>query len=74
MLTWHMRIIARSTLLAFVQFVVASTGALFVGLAFDGTVRPMATTIAVSAMLAAAAFRGLVVARRAPTLVARSRR
>jgi len=65
---------AASSLLAFVQFVVASTGALFVGLTFDGTVRPMATTIAVSAMLAAAAFRRLVVARRAPTLVARSRR
>jgi DHA1 family bicyclomycin/chloramphenicol resistance-like MFS transporter len=48
---------AASSLLAFVQFVVASTGALAVGLTFDGTVRPMATTIAVSSLLAAAAFR-----------------
>jgi len=31
-------------------------GALVVGTTFDGTVRPMATTIAVSALLAAAAF------------------
>jgi DHA1 family bicyclomycin/chloramphenicol resistance-like MFS transporter len=48
---------AASSLLAFVQFVIASTGALAVGLTFDGTVRPMATTIAVSSLLAAAAFR-----------------
>jgi DHA1 family bicyclomycin/chloramphenicol resistance-like MFS transporter len=48
---------AASSLLAFVQFGIASTGALAVGLTFDGTVRPMATTIAVSSLLAAAAFR-----------------
>jgi DHA1 family bicyclomycin/chloramphenicol resistance-like MFS transporter len=65
---------AASSLLAFVQFVVASTGALVVGLAFDGTVRPMATTIAVSALLAAAAFRLLVPVRAAPTPAARSPR
>ena len=47
---------AAASLLSFVQFVIASTGALVVGLAFDGTVRPTATTIAVSALLAAAAF------------------
>jgi len=47
---------AASSLLSFVQFLIASTGALVVGLAFDATVRPMATTIAVSALIAAAAF------------------
>jgi DHA1 family bicyclomycin/chloramphenicol resistance-like MFS transporter len=47
---------AASSLLSFVQFVIASTGALVVGLTFDGTVRPMATTIAVSALIAVAAF------------------
>lgn len=52
---------AASSLLAFVQFGVAASGALVVGLTFDGTVRPMATTIAVAAVLAALAFRGLVV-------------
>jgi DHA1 family bicyclomycin/chloramphenicol resistance-like MFS transporter len=51
---------AASSLLSFVQFVVASTGALAVGLTFDGTVRPMATTIAVSALAAALAFATLV--------------
>jgi DHA1 family bicyclomycin/chloramphenicol resistance-like MFS transporter len=65
---------AASALLAFVQFVVASTGALVVGLAFDGTVRPMALTIAVSALLAAAAFRFLVRAAGLPTPAARSPR
>jgi DHA1 family bicyclomycin/chloramphenicol resistance-like MFS transporter len=48
---------AAASLLSFVQFGVAATGALAVGLTFDGTVRPMATTIAVSSLLAAAAFR-----------------
>jgi DHA1 family bicyclomycin/chloramphenicol resistance-like MFS transporter len=51
---------AASSLLQFVQFVVASTGALIVGLTFDGTTRPMATTIAVSAILAAGVFVTLV--------------
>ena len=51
---------AASSLLAFVQFGVAATGALIVGLTFDGTARPMATTIGVSAVLAALAFRILV--------------
>lgn len=51
---------AASSLLAFVQFVVAASGALAVGLTFDGTARPMATTVALSALLAALAFRVLV--------------
>ena len=46
-----------SALLSFVQFVVASSAALAVGLTFDGTPRAMATVIAVAAMLAFAAFR-----------------
>jgi len=55
-----------SSLLSFCQFAIASCGALAVGLTFDGTVRPMATTVAVSAVLAFAAFRLLVLpARRA---------
>jgi len=49
-----------SSLLSFGQFAIASCGALVVGLTFDGTVRPMATTIAGAAMLALAAFRLLV--------------
>jgi DHA1 family bicyclomycin/chloramphenicol resistance-like MFS transporter len=53
-----------SSLLSFGQFVMASTGALVVGLAFDGTVTPMATTIAVSAVLALAAFRLIVLPAR----------
>ena len=35
-----------SSLLSFCQFVLASTAALVVGMTFDGTQRPMATTIA----------------------------
>lgn len=37
-----------SSLLFFVQFAVASTAALIVGLTFDGTARPMASTIGVA--------------------------
>jgi len=55
-----------ASLLSFCQFVIASSGALVVGLTFDGTVRPMATTMFVSALIAAVAFRALVLpARRA---------
>jgi len=49
-----------SSLLSFVQFVVASSAALTVGLAFDGTPRAMATVIAIAAILAFIAFRLLV--------------
>lgn len=49
-----------ASLLSFAQFVIASSGALIVGLAFDGTVRPMASVIAVSAVLSFVAFRLLV--------------
>ena len=46
-----------SSLLAFCQFVAASTAALIVGLTFDGTARPMALTIAVASVAAFASFR-----------------
>ena len=46
-----------ASLLSFVQFVMGSTAALVVGLAFDGTPRAMATTIAIAAVLAFASFR-----------------
>jgi DHA1 family bicyclomycin/chloramphenicol resistance-like MFS transporter len=49
-----------SSLASFGQFAIASSGALAVGLTFDGTVRPMATPIAVSTLLAFAAFRLIV--------------
>jgi DHA1 family bicyclomycin/chloramphenicol resistance-like MFS transporter len=49
-----------SSLLSFCQLLLASTAALAVGMSFDGTERPMATTIAASAMLAFVAFRTLV--------------
>jgi DHA1 family bicyclomycin/chloramphenicol resistance-like MFS transporter len=55
---------AASSLLAFVQFLVAASAALVVGVTFDGTARPMATTIAAAAVLAALAFYGLVRPRR----------
>jgi DHA1 family bicyclomycin/chloramphenicol resistance-like MFS transporter len=58
-----------SSLLSFGQFAIASSGALVVGTTFDGTVRPMATTIAVSALGAVLAFRLLVIpARRDATV------
>jgi DHA1 family bicyclomycin/chloramphenicol resistance-like MFS transporter len=49
-----------SSLLSFVQFVLASSAALIVGLTFDGTPRAMATVIAVAAVLSFVAFRALV--------------
>jgi DHA1 family bicyclomycin/chloramphenicol resistance-like MFS transporter len=49
-----------SSLLSFCQLLLASTAALIVGITFDGTERPMATVIAVSGVLAFAAFRTLV--------------
>jgi DHA1 family bicyclomycin/chloramphenicol resistance-like MFS transporter len=53
-----------SSLLSFGQFVIASSAALVVGLTFDGTVRPMATTIFVSTLVAAISFRALVLPAR----------
>ena len=50
-----------SSLLMFCQFVVASSAALLVGIAFDGTTRPMTLTIAVAAI---GAFAGLRLAHR----------
>ena len=50
-----------SSLLAFCQFVVASTAALVVGLTLDGTTRPMALTIAVASL---GAFVSLRIAHR----------
>jgi DHA1 family bicyclomycin/chloramphenicol resistance-like MFS transporter len=58
-----------ASLLLFCQFVLASTAALIVGLTFDGTQRPMATTIAAAALLAFVAFRALV-----PRAASRGRR
>jgi DHA1 family bicyclomycin/chloramphenicol resistance-like MFS transporter len=49
-----------ASLLLFIQFVMASTAALIVGLTFDGTQRPMATVIAIAAALTFIAFRALV--------------
>jgi DHA1 family bicyclomycin/chloramphenicol resistance-like MFS transporter len=49
-----------ASLLSFCQFVLASTAALVVGLTFDDTERPMATTIAVTSALTFAAFRFFV--------------
>jgi DHA1 family bicyclomycin/chloramphenicol resistance-like MFS transporter len=46
-----------SSLLAFCQFVVASSAALAVGLTFDGTTRPMAWAIAVASLGAFASLR-----------------
>jgi DHA1 family bicyclomycin/chloramphenicol resistance-like MFS transporter len=51
-----------SSLLMFCQFIVASSAALLVGIAFDGTTRPMALTIAAAAI---GAFAGLRLAQRA---------
>jgi MFS transporter, DHA1 family, multidrug resistance protein len=49
-----------SSLLSFCQLLLASTAALVVGMTFDGSERPMATTIAASSLLAFTAFRTLV--------------
>jgi DHA1 family bicyclomycin/chloramphenicol resistance-like MFS transporter len=46
-----------SSLLAFCQFLAASTAALVVGFAFDGTARPMAFAIAAASVAAFASFR-----------------
>jgi DHA1 family bicyclomycin/chloramphenicol resistance-like MFS transporter len=55
-----------ASLMSFVQFVIAASVALFVGLAFDGTARPMASAIAAAGALSIGAFR-LLVRRAAPT-------
>ncbi|MEO6749975.1 MAG: Bcr/CflA family drug resistance efflux transporter, partial [Casimicrobiaceae bacterium] len=55
---------AAASLQQFGQFVFASTAALIVGLTYDHTSRPMATTIAVSALLAFVCSRWLI--RRTP--------
>ncbi len=49
-----------ASLLSFVQFLIASTSALAVGLAFDGTSRPLASVIAIASLLAFLSFRVLV--------------
>jgi len=51
---------AAASLQQFGQFVFASTAALIVGLTYDHTSRPMATTIAVSALLAFVCSRWLI--------------
>lgn len=60
---------AASSLLSFCQFVFAASAALAVGLAFDGTQRPMASAIALASALTFASFRLLV-----PRLPSRGRR
>ncbi|HVP87013.1 MAG TPA: Bcr/CflA family drug resistance efflux transporter, partial [Casimicrobiaceae bacterium] len=49
-----------SSLLSFCQLLIASSTALIVGVAFDGTQRPMATTIAVASLLTFAAYQLLI--------------
>jgi len=49
-----------SSLLSFCQLLIASSTALIVGMAFDGTQRPMATTIAAASLLTFAAYQLLV--------------
>jgi DHA1 family bicyclomycin/chloramphenicol resistance-like MFS transporter len=51
---------AASSLLSFVQFLVAASAALAVGVSPDDSARPMATVIGVAALLAALAFHALV--------------
>ena len=46
-----------SSLLAFCQFLTASTAALIVGMTFDGTAKPMALAIAAASVAAFASFR-----------------
>jgi len=53
-----------SSLLSFCQLLIASSTALIVGVAFDGTQRPMATTIAAASLLTFAAYQ-LLIRRRA---------
>ena len=54
-----------ASLMLFVQFVVASSSALVVGLTFDGTPRAMSTVIAIASVLAFAAYRAFIGRRRA---------
>jgi len=62
-----------ASLLSFVQFVIAASTALVVGLAFDGTPRPMASAVMAAGAFAYASFRLLVRRdrRRTPTRPAR---
>lgn len=53
-----------SSLLSFCQLLIASSTALIVGVAFDGTQRPMATTIAAASLLTFASYQ-LLIRRRA---------
>jgi DHA1 family bicyclomycin/chloramphenicol resistance-like MFS transporter len=65
---------AAASLLSFCQFVVASCFALVVGLAYEGTQRPMTTAIALGAVLTFAAFWLMVrPAGRAAALAQRAR-
>jgi len=53
-----------SSLLSFCQLLIAASTALIVGMAFDGTQRPMATTIAAASILTFASYQ-LLIRRRA---------
>jgi DHA1 family bicyclomycin/chloramphenicol resistance-like MFS transporter len=55
-----------SSLMLFVQFVVASSAALAVGMAFDGTPRAMATVIGIASVLGFAAYRTFIGGRTDP--------
>jgi DHA1 family bicyclomycin/chloramphenicol resistance-like MFS transporter len=57
-----------SSLMSFGQFLVASTAALVVGIAFDGTARPMAFAIALASLGAFVSFRVLCPRKRAVAL------
>ena len=57
-----------SSLMSFGQFLVASTAALVVGIAFDGTARPMAFAIALASIGAFVSFRVLCPRKRAVAL------
>jgi len=52
-----------ASLMSFFQFVLAATVAQIVGVAFDGTARPMASAIAIAAALSFLSFRTLVTRR-----------
>jgi DHA1 family bicyclomycin/chloramphenicol resistance-like MFS transporter len=53
-----------ASLMSFTQFVIAAGFAYVVGIAYDGTPRPMATAIAVASLASLASYRGLVATAR----------
>ena len=49
-----------ASLLSFAQFIIAAGCAYLVGIAYDGTPRPMATAIGIAALAASIAYRGMI--------------